>query len=158
MSQFVDFQNEHASQLITWFADQYQLTQWAGPRIVFTQELELFVSNILDLPDTSSLSSFSLLNKKELLAFGQFYLRHDCAHLCRLVVSPTRRGEGVVAQLISHLIAAARARLSVSRASLLVYPNNDSAIRAYQKLGFSIAEYPTDDSIDGCLYMQRSIL
>lgn len=158
MNRFVDFQYEHASQLITWFADQQQLTQWAGPGIDFTQDLEAFVKSISDSSSSSSISSFSVLTKQELIAFGQFYLRHGCAHLCRLAVSPTRRGEGVAAELVLQLIAVAHLRLSVSRASLFVYPSNVSAIRAYQKLGFSITEYPANDDIDGCLYMQRSIV
>ncbi len=158
MNRFVDFKKEHASQLITWFADQQQLTQWAGPGIDFIQDIDAFVRNILDSPNTSSISSFSVLDKQELISFGQFYLRHGCAHLCRLAVSPTRRGEGRIAELVNQLVAAAHIKLSVSRASLLVYSDNLSAIRAYQKLGFSIAEYPAKDDINGCLYMQRSIL
>ena len=157
MSRFIDFQNEHAAQLITWFADQQQIAQWAGPGIDFTQDLEVFVKSILEPPSPSSISSFSMLSQQELIGFGQFYLRHGCAHLCRLAVSPTRRGEGVVAELVSNLTAAAHVGLSISKASLLVYPSNGSAVKAYQKLGFSIVDYPGNDDIDGCLYMQKSI-
>lgn len=158
MKRFVEFQKEHASQLITWFTDQQQLTQWAGPGIDFTQDIDAFAKSILDSSHTSSISSFSVLNKQELISFGQFYLRHGCAHLCRLAVSPTRRGEGNVVELVNQLVSAAHIKLSVSTVSLLVYSDNLSAIRAYQKLGFSIAEYPAKDDINGCFYMQRSIL
>jgi len=158
MNRFINFQNEHASQLISWFTDEQQLTEWAGPGVEFTVDLKEFVRSISDSPKPCSISSFSMLNKQELIAFGQFYLRHDCVHLCRLVVSPSRRGEGIVAELVSNLFAAGSLKLSASKASLLVYPSNESAIRAYQKLGFSVVEYPGNDDLDGCLYMQRSIL
>lgn len=157
MKQLVEFKKEFAAELFAWFANQTELTQWAGPRLKLTQDLSLLLEQLLQSPNTSQIHSFSLLDQKELLAFGQFYLRSNCAHLCRLVVSPSWRGHSIARELIENLLVTAKSRLSVSEASLFVYPDNLAAIAAYQRIGFSAVDYPGDDAIDGCLYMQRSI-
>ncbi len=140
----------HVIELMSWFPDQLALETWSGPgfRYPFTE-----ASFIEDLNPFES-NSFVLLSKQqELLAFGQFYLRAERCHLGRLAVNPKFRGKGIAAELMQGLMSKGRQLLNVDEFSLFVLSPNESAIRAYQKLGFEFAEYPGQIGLDNCLYM-----
>ena len=36
MTQFTDFKSAHAEQLITWFSNQQQLSEWAGRGVSYS--------------------------------------------------------------------------------------------------------------------------
>jgi len=156
MKRLLVFKAAHAKQLINWFANQQELIQWAGKGITFTQKIEHLVKYLNAQPlGDGKIQSFSLMQGDQLIAFGQYYQRLDCCHLCRLAVAPEHRGKGLVSELISEILAIAYKELELSSASLFVYSSNSSALIAYQKLGFSVAEYRGNDDINDCLYMRR---
>ena len=65
------------------------------------------------------------------------YLQHDKhAYLGFMYVSPLHRGKGINGLIIEALKAWARSK-NIHELRLEVYVENHSAIRAYQKLGFS---------------------
>ncbi|MFT6407494.1 MAG: ribosomal protein S18 acetylase RimI-like enzyme [Arenicella sp.] len=140
----------HYSELLSWIASADQLTNWAGPNIAYPSKVELLINDL----QAKGWSSFSLISKKhQLLAFGQYYRRQGCCHLCRLIVSPKHRGKGLVETLIEGISLEGYRELGVNACSLFVYSDNSSAIKAYQKIGFAVAQYPADDAMDNCLYM-----
>lgn len=61
-------------------------------------------------------------------------------HLARLLVDPSRRGQGIIRHLIAGLVEQGRRRYSDvlrdENVSLFVFESNSGALRAYQKLGF----------------------
>ncbi|WP_259365807.1 GNAT family N-acetyltransferase [Colwellia sp. MB02u-6] len=101
-----------------------------------------------------SLPSFALLSAQaELLGFGQYYLRLGKCHLCRLVINPIFRGQGIAAHLIQQLSVRGKADLNANSSSLFVVQNNGSAIKTYEKSGFTVACYPEKITVKDCLYM-----
>ena len=153
MTQFTDFKPAHAEQLITWFSNQQQLSEWAGRGVSYSDIKQ--AENLVEQLSIDDMPAFSLLNEGELLAFGQYYQRLDCCHLCRLAVAPSHRGKGLISTLIYHILEVGYKELSLNTASLFVYPRNESALKSYQKLGFNAEPYIGDDDIDDCLYMRR---
>jgi ribosomal protein S18 acetylase RimI-like enzyme len=144
--------NENLIELMSWFATEEALSLWSGPNFSFTFELNNFKNNL----KLESLSSFSLLSAQaELLGFGQYYLRLSKCHLCRLVINPSFRGRGIAAHLIEQLSIRGKADLKINACSLFVLKHNDSAIKAYQKLGFIFECYPEETSFKNCLYMVK---
>tara|TARA_R110001632_G_scaffold143468_2_gene259519 strand:+ start:49516 stop:49977 length:462 start_codon:yes stop_codon:yes gene_type:complete len=142
--------DKHIRQLMTWFEDEAQLAIWSGPDFRYPFDLSSFKYDL----KLTSLQSFSGLSaQRELLAFGQYYLREGKCHLGRLVVNPEFRGQGFIAELIEKLSAVGRQELAVNACSLFVYNHNTSAITAYEKLGFVIENYPVEIPLDNFLYM-----
>jgi GNAT superfamily N-acetyltransferase len=96
----------------------------------------------------NALKSFSLISSEgDLLAFGQYYLRLGKCHLERLVVSPSRHGQGIASHLISQLSISGKLDLSTKSCSLFILGHNKSAIQAYKKLGSSMVDYPKKNTI-----------
>jgi len=142
--------DHHINELMTWFPDEAQLNKWSGPGFRYPFDSCSFKQDL----KVDSLASFSLLSTcNEFLAFGQYYLRLDKCHLGRLVVNPAFRGQGVAQHLVHLLRNRGQAELGTTQCSLFVLADNVNAIKAYSKLGFSIAEYPDEIGLDNCLYM-----
>jgi len=145
----------HIKLLMSWFNNEKELVSWGGPQFHYPFTAQSFQDDLR----LTELSSYVLLSKatpyhqEQLLAFGQFYSRLNKCHLGRLVVNPKNRGQGVATQLVTQLINIGQAELATSSSSLFVYPDNHSAVRSYQKLGFEFAEYPEEMNMNGCLYM-----
>ena len=137
---------------MSWFPDQFALESWSGPgfRYPFTE-----ASFIEDLNPFDSNSFVLLSEQQELLAFGQFYLREGRCHLGRLAVNPNFRGKGIAAKLMQGLMEKGSHLLKVDEFSLFVLTHNESAIKAYQKLGFEFTDYPGQIDLDNCLYMYK---
>ena len=77
----------------------------------------------------------------ELLGFGQYYLRVGKCHLYRLLINLSFRGQGIAKHLIQHLTVRGKADLNTNSSSLFIVKNNGSAIKTYEKSGFTFASY-----------------
>jgi ribosomal protein S18 acetylase RimI-like enzyme len=68
---------------------------------------------------------------------SKLYLKHpQYAYLGFMYVLPEYRGQGINQKIIEHLVQWTRAK-GVNELRLEVYVNNDPAIKAYEKIGFS---------------------
>jgi len=135
---------------MSWFSSEQKLKKWSGPNFDYPFTAESFKRDLR----MDSLNSFVLLDEKnQFVAFGQYYLRLNCCHLGRLVVSPSLRGKGIIAHLIKALVKSGKEKLGVGNCSLFVLADNKPAIVAYQKSGFSLTVYPEQITLDNCLYM-----
>jgi len=138
--------------MMTWFSDERELTDWAGPNFRYPYTLSSFIED----SKVMVLSSFSLVsNESDFLAFGQYYNRLDKCHLGRLIVSPRLRGKGVASELMLRLCEFGIKDLNVNQCSLFVLKHNKKAIKAYEKFGFSFVDYPGEIPLEGCLYMVK---
>ena len=143
---------ENFIELMSWFSTEEELSVWSGPNFRYTFDLSSFKSDL----KLDSLNSFSLVsNEENLLAFGQYYLRFGRCHLARLVVNPNLRGQGIVSHLIQKLSILGQSDLNTNSCSLFVLGHNKSAIQAYTKLGFSMADYPEEIQLENCFYMVK---
>ena len=139
-------------EIMSWFSSEEELSIWSGPGFRYPFDLISFKSDL----KLDSLKSFSLVSVEgNLLAFGQYYLRLDKCHLGRLIVSPNFRGQGIASHLIQKLSVLGKTELKTDSCSLFVLGHNKSAIQVYTKLGFSMADYPDEIPLEGCLYMVK---
>lgn len=142
----------HLREMMGWFNSEAELREWAGPQFNYPFTQATFEADLT----LTQLASFSLLNSQaELLAFGQAYQRLKRWHLGRLVVSPKHRGQGIVQGLIEQLSQVGRREHKIFANSLFVMKQNVAAIKAYQRCGFVIAEYPQPMPMQETYYMIR---
>ncbi len=135
-----------------WFNSEKAVFYWGGPDLSYPLQIKRFKTE----SKYHKSHSYVLKQGRTLLAFGQIYPRLDHCHLGRLVVSPQHRGQGVGACLIEALLHEGEGLLGLSRGSLFVLSDNTSAMKLYQKLGFTPTEYPQTIPLENCLYMTRS--
>ncbi len=124
--------------ICTWIDDARACARWAGPllRFPFTPE-ELAMQIVVPQGASHCLGDGSA----DPLAFGQYWLRvPGCAHLGRIIVGPSARGQGFGKVLCGKLIEDAIERLGVDRFSLRVYRDNRPAMQLYASLGFAAIE------------------
>lgn len=139
-------------ELMSWFSTEEELSVWSGPDFRYPFDLSSFKSDL----KLDSIKSFSLISTEgNLLAFGQYYMRLGRCHLGRLVVNPNLRGQGIASHLIQKLSVLGKSDLNTDSCSLFVLGHNKSAIQAYTKLGFSMADYPDELPMDNCFYMVK---
>ena len=140
----------HILKMMSWFSSASEISDWAGPDFTYPFDSKSFHADL----KVSDISSFSLLtDNDQLLGFGQYYSRLGKCHLGRLVIAPNLRGQGISAQLILRIAEHGMKTLQVDCCSLFVLQHNQTAIRAYQKLGFTITTYPQQLPMHDCLYM-----
>ena len=142
----------HFRELMHWFPDRRSCAVWASPAFPYPFTETTFLEHVRpDLP------SFSLLgDDRELLGFGQYYLRVGRCHLARLVISPAHRGQGLGAYLVRGLCQHGCRRLRVGECSLFVLPDNSPALKLYRRLGFVEATYPGETPPDS-VYMVAAL-
>ena len=71
------------------------------------------------------------------------------------MVNPKFRGKGIITTLIKHISEQGTKVLNVTGCSLFVLSHNKSAVKAYQKTGFLLADYPDEIPLADCLYMVK---
>ncbi len=143
----------HLIEMMSWFTNAQELENWSGPNFRYPYNLSSFIDDL----KLSTLNSFVLVSKaSKFLAFGQYYQRLGKCHLGRLIVNPEYRGKGLALELMRHLCELGLNDLELNECSLFVLTHNQSAIKAYEKFGFTFADYPEQMPLDNCLYMVKS--
>lgn len=148
--QLQQFDHSRLVELMGWFPDAAACRVWGGTQFRFPFTPATFREDAR----IDSLSTWMLVEARELVAFGQYYLRIGRCHLGRLAVAPQRRGGGIGAALVQALCARGSMALGVDEFSLFVLPGNERARRLYARLGFVPERYPDDSPIySGVVYM-----
>lgn len=73
----------------------------------------------------------------DIVAYCNYWLITAELHIHTIATRPERRQQGIASALLSHVLATAR-RLACELAILEVRSSNASAIRLYQRAGFSV--------------------
>ncbi|WDE12095.1 GNAT family N-acetyltransferase [Thalassomonas haliotis] len=148
----IEPQQEHLLKMMSWFSSEQELNLWSGPNFRYPYNLSSFTEDL----KLEQLNSFSLVSEDNAFcAFGQYYLRLGKCHLGRLIVNPESRGQGIASQLMQQLCDSGLGLLKVKSCSLFVLADNEKAIKAYEKFGFSFADYPEEITLENCLYMVK---
>lgn len=137
----VPFTEDHFETLAGWFPDARSLVQWGGTRLVFP----------LDAPQMRAMLALSSGERPEWLYFtakqGDAVVGHceilfdyfdGIARLCRIAIAPDRRGRGLARPMLTCLVNDALKDAFIERVELNDYDFNETAIRAYQGLGFKM--------------------
>lgn len=139
------------AELMSWFPDAASVDRWGGPFFRYPFDAASFDE---DLRWRTMASRVLEGPGRELLGFGQFYVRHARMNLARLAVHPANRGRGHGLRLVRLLMAEAHADLGLEEFSLFVYRDNLPAIGCYRAAGFAEAPYPEGDPLaDRAIYM-----
>jgi ribosomal protein S18 acetylase RimI-like enzyme len=141
-------------ELMSWFPDAASVDTWGGPGFRYPYTRATFIEDCR----WPRVAARALKDSDVLLAFGQFYERHERINLARLVVNPARRGEGLCGRLVRALMMESRRYFDRTEYSLFVYRSNRPALRCYEAAGFVIADYPAGDRLaDSCFYLTRPL-
>lgn len=121
--------------MLPWAPDAEAVRLWAGPNLGFPVEPARLWADVHKSPGTAFV--LCAASDGEIVGFGQVMHREaDYAHLARVIVAPTHRGEGVGRTLARELMRVAPTFLPVRWCSLYVYPENTRAYALYRSLGF----------------------
>ncbi|GJM13199.1 MAG: hypothetical protein DHS20C12_16020 [Pseudohongiella sp.] len=145
-------ERRHLMEIMSWISSEQETVDWAGPDFRYPFDAGSFAEDL----KLESLRSFSLVDRGEFLAFGQYYLRIGRCHLARLIVKPDARGRGIANRLLSLLCDEGTRVLEVEECSLFVKADNENAIKAYSGFGFVLAKYPEEMFLENSQYMIRS--
>jgi ribosomal protein S18 acetylase RimI-like enzyme len=119
--------------ILPWVGTAELLRQWGGPSLAFPATPESVWSAIGAAPG----NAFSLLDSSgELLGFGQAVVRDPSVHLARLIVSPSRRGQGLGGILAMKLIQAALTH-HPDGITLKAYSDQAPALSLFDSLTFA---------------------
>lgn len=131
------FDVRHAAQIAQWVETEDQL-RWVAP----SSCPPLTAEKVAAWPRLGG-RAFSLVlpGSADPVAYGELNPMRDAPDtlwLGHLIVTPKRRGRGLGQLLVCGLLSEAFERLSAERALLVVFPDNEVAIRCYRRVGFKI--------------------
>jgi RimJ/RimL family protein N-acetyltransferase len=131
------FSKEDFSRLISWIDREETLVQFAGPIFSFpltNEQLEDYLTDPMR-------NAFKIINTADNSVIGHaeiYLLKADVAKLCRILIGEkTDRGKGLGQKIVSELLKISFIELGKSSVELNVYDWNISAIKCYEKMGFS---------------------
>lgn len=120
-----------------WVRDADTCLRWAGPKLKYPFK-PARLSRLLAEPGANSFV-MSRGPAAPALGFGQFWVRDPgVAHLARIILAPTARGQGLGTTLCELLMAEATHAVGASAFTLRVYRDNDPALAIYERLGFAV--------------------
>jgi ribosomal-protein-alanine N-acetyltransferase len=131
--------------LATWVPDAETCIRWAGPKLRFPfspQQLPQL------LAEPGAQSFVLSRGQAEALGFCQFWVRDPgVAHLARIILAPSARGQGLAARLCRLLMAEAARAVDAQAFTLRVYRDNHPALATYEGLGFIAVPERSDERI-----------
>jgi len=134
---------EDLSVVISWVPDAAACRRWAGPAVTFPPTPASLMREI----DFSPHNSYCLTEFEALVGFGQMIPKSEHRiHLARIIVAPSRRGQGCGRHLCRALLIYA-AELKYPRISLNVYRDNSAALKLYHSLGFRLMDKAQADGL-----------
>ena len=131
------FSKDNYDNLITWVDSAEMLMQFGGPLFTFPLSAEQLD---ISLRDTNRIS-FSVVNTATHLSIGhcEIYLSPDSAKIGRILIGEKeQRGKGLGQQIVSLLLEYTFSTLQQTKVELNVFDWNTSAIKCYEKVGFTI--------------------
>lgn len=137
-----------------WVRDADTCLRWAGPRLKYPFK-PARLSHLLAEPGANS-RVMSRGQAAPALGFGQFWVRDPgVAHLARIILAPTARGQGLGSTLCELLMAEAAHVTGATAFTLRVYRDNDPALAIYERLGFAVVPGLSDQRVfamrkEGC--------
>jgi len=129
----------------SWTPDADSCARWAGPKLKFP-----FAARQLPqlLAEPGAHSFVLSRGSAEALGFCQFWVREPgVAHLARIILAPSARGQGLAATLCRLLMAEAARAVDAKAFTLRVYRDNHPALATYEGLGFVAVPDRSDERI-----------
>ena len=131
------FATSDFNKLISWVDSEEDLIQFAGPIFKFPlteRQLEKYLED-------KSRFVFKVIetDPEQTIGHCEIYLTEETVKLCRILIGEKSfRGKGFGLQIVNDLLEISFARFNKPFIELNVYDWNVSAIKCYEKVGFSI--------------------
>ena len=133
------FTHEDIRTLFSWFTNEAEVVQWAGIAMSWPLQ-KRSMQRLIRQHNTSrpSRQVWAVCRDQEMVGHFQFTLnqRLRTIGLGRVALAPECRGLGFSHSLMELAIKTAFSHSWVHRLDLLVYAQNQAALRAYEKAGF----------------------
>jgi RimJ/RimL family protein N-acetyltransferase len=131
------FGKENYANLISWVDSEEMLMQFAGPAFTFPLTAEQLDLSLSDQNRTAF--RVVLLATNTTIGHAEVYLKDHSAHIGRVLIGDQQfRGKGLGQQIIKLLLDFSFSHLNRSTVELNVFDWNISAIKCYEKCGFTI--------------------
>jgi len=131
------FSRDNYADLISWVDSEETLMQFAGPGFTFP-----LTNEQLDVSSSDkNRISFAIFHNESNICIGhsEIYLSGNVAKLGRIIIGDTKqRGKGQGQKIVHLLLEHIFSVLNKTTAELNVFDWNVSAIKCYEKSGFSI--------------------
>ncbi|WP_292059244.1 MULTISPECIES: GNAT family protein [unclassified Martelella] len=135
----VPFTEDDFETLAGWFPDARSLAQWGSTRLTFPLDAaQMRAMLALSTGERPAWVYFTARKGDAVVGHCEIFYDHfdGVARLCRIVVAPAHRGQGLARPMLTCLVDEALKDASIERVELNVYDFNETAIRAYQAFGF----------------------
>jgi RimJ/RimL family protein N-acetyltransferase len=133
---------EDAQHIASWISSPESLMQWAGPRFTYPFSGDQLQTHLTEVQNSNGVwhaFKASRAEDSEILGFceiGWINLLEWRGHLCRIIVDPACRGEGIGSEMLRQVVGHAFDRLDLNTLTLSVFDFNLPAIKCYEKIGF----------------------
>lgn len=137
MIRFENFCNDNYADLISWVDSEETLMQFAGPSYNFPLTPEQLDISLSD----KNRIAFRIVGNETNLSMGhcEVYLSGNSAKIGRILIGDKeQRGKGLGKQIVNLLLEHIFSKLNITTVELNVFDWNTSAIKCYEKIGFTI--------------------
>jgi len=139
--ELMSFRRTDVPELLSWFANESELIQWAGPSFTWPLTAEQFIQH-LQVADTEPPTLYPLGLYEGDAFVGYCELSDLCwaagsAKLSRVAIRPDRRGQGLGLFMVRRALALGFGQLKLHRIGLGVFDFNSAAVRCYERAGFT---------------------
>ena len=144
--QLADYQT-----IASWIPNAESCLLWAGPRLPFP----FSVAELPQLLTAYEERSYCLAEgKASPLGFGQHRTSQpNTVHLCRIIIAPSARGQGL-GRLLCQLLMAQATQAGAKQITLGVFRVNAAAVTLYSSLGFTTVESKSNNE---SIFMQINL-
>lgn len=135
------YKKQDAETIISWIGDERMLRLWSGDRYnkypISAEDMNRFYMECEEQGDFYEMTALD-----ETGIVGHFTLRsvEENPYLCFVIIDPKKQGIGFGKEMLSLALRYAFDILRVTKVSLNVFENNESAYYCYKALGFQEAE------------------
>lgn len=147
------YKKQDAETIVSWIGDERMLRLWSGERYnkypISAEDMNRFYMECEEQGDFYEMTALD-----ETGIVGHFILRsvEENPFLCFVIIDPKKRGIGYGKEMLSLALRYAFEILRVTKVSLHVFENNESAYYCYKALGFKEAE----ETSETCRFMGES--
>lgn len=135
------YKKQDAETIVSWIGDERMLRLWSGDRYnkypISAEDMNRFYMECEEQGDFYEMTALD-----ETGIVGHFTLRsvEENPYLCFVIIDPQKQGIGFGKEMLSLALRYAFDILRVTKVSLNVFENNESAYYCYKALGFQEAE------------------